>query len=52
MAGSYANLRHGDHRNVGVIGLAVFDEKGVDPWKWMPDEVGGRFAASPFDNRN
>jgi hypothetical protein len=52
VAGSYANLRHGDHRNVGVIGLAVFDEKGVDPWKWMPDEVGGRFAASPFENRN
>jgi hypothetical protein len=48
VAGSYANLRHGDHRNVGVIGLAVFDEKGVDPWKWMPDEVGGRFAAAPF----
>jgi hypothetical protein len=52
VAGSYANLRHGDHRNVGVIGLAVFDEKGVDPWKWMPDEVSGRFAASPFENRN
>jgi hypothetical protein len=52
VAGSYANLRHGDHRNVGVIGLAVFDEKGVDPWKWMPDEVSGRFAASPFEKRN
>jgi hypothetical protein len=52
VAGSYANLRHGDHRNVGVIGIAVFDEKGVDPWKWMPDEVNGRFAASPFENRN
>lgn len=48
VAGSYANLRHGDHRNVGVIGLAVFDEKGVDPWKWMPNEVGDRFAAKPF----
>jgi hypothetical protein len=48
VAGSYANLRHGDHRNVGVIGLAVFDEKGVDPWKWMPNEVQDRFAAKPF----
>jgi hypothetical protein len=48
VSGSYANLRHGAHRNVGVIGLAVFDEKGVDPWKWMPDEVGDRFAAKPF----
>jgi hypothetical protein len=52
VAGSYANLRHGEHRNVGVIGLAVFDEKGVDPWKWMPDEVKDRFAASPFEKRN
>lgn len=48
VSGSYANLRHGEHRNVGVIGLAAFDEKGVDPWKWMPDEVGNRFAAKPF----
>lgn len=48
VSGSYANLRHGEHRNVGVIGLAVFDEKGVDPWKWMPDEVGDRFSAKPF----
>ena len=52
VAGSYANLRHGEHRNVGVIGLAVFDEKGVDPWKWMPDEVESRFAASPFEKQN
>ena len=29
---SYANLRHGETRNVGVLGLAVFAEKGVDPW--------------------
>lgn len=48
VAGSYANLRHGDHRNIGVIGLAVFDEKGVDPWTWMPSEVQDRFSASPF----
>ncbi|MGC6427629.1 MAG: hypothetical protein ACON5H_11630 [Akkermansiaceae bacterium] len=30
---SYANQRHGDTRNVGVIGMAVFTEKGVNPWK-------------------
>jgi len=29
------------------IGLAVFDEKGVDAWQWMPDEVGDRFSAKP-----
>lgn len=28
---SYANLRHGDTRNVGVVGLAVFTEKGREP---------------------
>lgn len=45
---SYANLRHGDTRNVGVIGLAVFTQKGVDPWKWSSSEVGRRNSASPF----
>ncbi|MBK1826453.1 hypothetical protein [Haloferula rosea] len=48
VAGSYANRRHGDARNVGVIGLAVFGEKGVDPWTWMPDEIGQRQTANPF----
>ena len=45
---SYANQRHGDARNVGVIGMAVFGEKGVDPWKWMPREVNTRQTANPF----
>lgn len=45
---SYANQRHGNTRNVGVIGIAVFGEKGVDPWKWMPDEVHDRKTANPF----
>jgi hypothetical protein len=48
VAGSYANLAHGDHRNVGVIGMAVFTEKGVDPWTWMPREVNERLTATPF----
>jgi hypothetical protein len=48
VANSYANLRHGDSRNVGVIGLAVFTQKGVDPWTWMPDEVNRRISAQPF----
>lgn len=46
--GSYANRRHGDARNVGVIGMAVFGEKGVDPWEWMPDELDRRNKATPF----
>jgi hypothetical protein len=48
VGGSYANLKHGDTRNVGVIGLAVFTEKGVDPFTWMPREVSTRRTASPF----
>lgn len=48
VADSYANLRHGDTRNVGVIGLAVFTQKGVDPWTWMPAEVDRRNTAQPF----
>lgn len=48
VSNSYANLRHGDTRNVGVIGLAVFTQKGVDPWTWMPGEVQNRISARPF----
>lgn len=48
VANSYANLRHGDTRNVGVIGIAVFTQKGVDPWTWMPDEIRQRDQAQPF----
>jgi hypothetical protein len=48
VGGSYANQRHGNARNVGVVGLAVFGEKGVDPWKWMPREVDTRNTANPF----
>ncbi|QTN33284.1 hypothetical protein HZ994_13500 [Akkermansiaceae bacterium] len=45
---SYANLRHGDTRNIGVIGIAVFTQKGVDPWRWSSGEVHRRNSASPF----
>jgi len=48
VAGSYSNLSRGEHRNVGVIGLAVFTEKNVDPWTWMPAEVKDRLTADPF----
>lgn len=48
VANSYANLRHGDTRNVGVIGIAVFTQKNVDPWEWMPREVDRRDTARPF----
>jgi len=45
---SYANTRHGDTRNVGVIGLAAYLEQGTDPWKWMPKEIEKRDTANPF----
>jgi hypothetical protein len=48
VSNSYANLRHGDARNVGVIGIAVFTQKNVNPWTWMPDEIRQRDTASPF----
>lgn len=48
VADSYANLRHGDARHVGVIGLAVFGEKGVDPWQWRSGETERRSSARPF----
>jgi hypothetical protein len=48
VAGSYANLKHGDTRNVGVIGLAVFTKKGVDPWKWTSGEIQNRDHAKAF----
>ena len=48
VSNSYANLRHGNTRNVGVIGIAVFTQKNVNPWTWMPDEVRQRDTAKPF----
>lgn len=45
---SYANLRHGNTRNIGVIGIAVFTQRGVDPWKWSSQEIHLRNTANPF----
>jgi hypothetical protein len=46
--GSYASQKHGDSRNVGVIGLAVFHERGTNPAPWTPGEVQRRQDANPF----
>jgi hypothetical protein len=48
VSNSYANMRHGDTRNVGVIGLAVFTQKDVNPWSWRGDDRWLRTSASPF----
>ena len=44
---SYSSLRHGQTRDVGVIGLAVFAEKGRSPRRWS-QEAGQRNEARPF----
>jgi hypothetical protein len=46
VAESYANRRHGDARNVGVIGVAIFNERGTDPWQ--QNEMLRRLRANPF----
>jgi len=51
---SYAAQKHGDTRNVGVIGIAAFHERGDDPWRWSqpryPDTQ-RRLDADPFPMR-
>jgi hypothetical protein len=51
VAGSYASQRHGETRNVGVIGLAVFTERGREPGRWESQEVDRRRRADPFPGR-
>lgn len=51
VSGSYSAEKYGETRNVGVIGLALFTEKGVDPWKWSTREIQQRESASPFAQR-
>jgi len=48
VADSYAARTSGD-RNVGVIGLAVFSERGA---AWTPREIGRRDTADPFPARS
>jgi len=46
---SYANEKHHDTRNVGVIGVAIFNERGTNPWSDV--EVQRRLKANPFPGR-
>jgi hypothetical protein len=48
VSASYAGQKYGDTRNVGVIGVAVFPEKGSLPLAWTPEEVRRRRDANPF----
>ncbi len=42
---SYANQKHGETRNVGVIGIAAFNEYGTNP---LDEEAQRRLKANPF----
>ena len=48
--GSYA-AKKGDDRNVGVVGLAVFHERGASPPWFGADEIDRRKGADPFPGR-
>ena len=46
---SYAAEKYHNTRNVGVIGIALFNEMGSDPW--TNEEVRRRLKANPFPGR-
>lgn len=46
---SYAHQKYGDTRNVGVVGIALFNERGTNPW--TDREVEKRLKADPFPGR-
>ncbi len=48
---SYAQKKTGDARNVGVIGVALFNEQGTNPAGWTRGEVQRRLDADPFPGR-
>lgn len=48
---SYANKKHGESRNVGVIGVALFHENGSNPRSWSFGETKTRLQADPFPGR-
>lgn len=53
VSASYANQRHGNTRNVGVLGLAVYPEKGVNPWQERVSRRTARaFAEEPMYRAN
>jgi hypothetical protein len=48
---SYAEKKHGTTRNVGVIGVAVFNEQGTNPSSWPLNDANQRLNADPFPGR-
>ncbi len=45
---SYAEKKTGDSRNVGVIGIALFNEQGTNPSTWPRGDTQKRLDANPF----
>ncbi len=45
---SYAQKKYGDTTNVGVIGIAIFSEKGTNPQPRLKQEAKRRNKANPF----
>ncbi len=45
---SYAEKKTGDSRNVGVIGVALFNEQGTNPSSWPRGDTQKRLDANPF----
>ena len=46
---SYANQKYGDTRNVGVVGIALFNERGTNPP--IDSDTQKRLKADPFPGR-
>ncbi len=55
VSASYAAKKHGSTRNVGVIGLALFHERGDDPRNWGAPgahaDSNARHGADPFPQK-
>ncbi len=45
---SYANLSNHGTKNVGVIGMAIYTQKDVNPWKYGSGEIKNRKGARAF----
>ena len=48
---SYAEKKHGESRNVGVIGVALFNEQGSNPSSWPIGDASQRLNADPFPGK-
>jgi hypothetical protein len=48
---SYSEQKHGESRNVGVIGVALFNEQGSNPSGWRVGDTQQRLNADPFPGK-